>query len=110
MLNRLKKYRVELAGSIFNADKTYDGERNFESLFDICVLPNIEQTTNAKTGKNRNKAAKIFNASGLIEIIFGAEKNKHHQIYCRLSLKNNQKRFGLIKSTGWCLFLRPILM
>ncbi|MGA8913897.1 MAG: transposase [Nitrososphaeraceae archaeon] len=72
MLNRLKKYGVDLAGSIFNGDKGYDGERNFESLFCICVLPNIKQRTNAKKGKNRKKAAKIFNASiyhyrGLIE-------------------------------------------
>ena len=28
MLNRLKKYGVDIAGSIFNADKAYDGERN----------------------------------------------------------------------------------
>jgi hypothetical protein len=28
MLNRLKKYGVDLAGSIFNGDKGYDGERN----------------------------------------------------------------------------------
>ena len=71
MLNRLKKYGVDLAGSIFNADKAYDGERNFKSLFDICMLPNIKQRTNAKKGKNR-RLAKIFNASiyhyrGLIE-------------------------------------------
>ncbi|MGA8083765.1 MAG: hypothetical protein WB988_18080, partial [Candidatus Nitrosopolaris sp.] len=26
---------------------------------------------------------------------------KHHQLYCRFRLKNNQKRFGLIKSIGW---------
>lgn len=107
MLNRLKKYGVDLAGSIFNADKGYDGERNFESLFGIYVLPNIKQRTNAKKGKNRKKAAKIFNASiyhyrGLIEGIFGAEV-KHHQLYCRFRLKNNQKRFGLIKSIGWNL-------
>ena len=56
MLNRLKKYGVDLAGSIFNADKGYDGERNFESLFGIYVLPNIKQRTNAKKGKNRKKA------------------------------------------------------
>ena len=108
MLNRLKKYGVDLAGSIFNADKGYDGERNFESLFGIYVLPNIKQRTNAKKGKNRKKAAKIFNASiyhyrGLIEGIFGAEEIKHHQLYCRFRLKNNQKRFGLIKSIGWNL-------
>jgi hypothetical protein len=47
MVNRLKKYGVDLAGSIFNADKGYDGERNFESLFGIHVLPNIKQRTNA---------------------------------------------------------------
>src|SRR6476620_9159423 len=81
----------------------------FESLFCICVLPNIKQRTNAKKGKNRKKAAKIFNASiyhyrGLIEGIFGAEETKkHHQLYCRFRLKNNQKRFGLIKSVGWNL-------
>ena len=67
-----------------------------------CFLPNIKQRTNAKKGKNRMKAAKIFNASiyhyrGLIEGIFGAEDNKHHQLYCRFRLKNNQKGFGLIK-------------
>ena len=39
MLNRLKKYGVDLASSIFNGDKGYNGERNFESLFCICVLP-----------------------------------------------------------------------
>lgn len=108
MLNRLKKYGVDLAGSIFNCDKGYDGERNFESLFCIYVLPNIKQRTNAKKGKNRKKAAKIFNASiyhyrWLIEGIFGAEETKHHQLYCRFRLKNNQKRFGLIKSVGWNL-------
>jgi hypothetical protein len=43
--------------------KGYDGERNFESLFDIYVLPNIKQRKNTKKGKNRKKAAKIFNAS-----------------------------------------------
>ncbi len=37
---------------------------------------------------------------GAVEGIFGAEENKHHQLYCRLRLKNNQKRFGLIKSIG----------
>ena len=108
MLNRLKKYGVDLAGSIFNADKAYDGERNFESLFGIYVIPNIKQRTNAKKGKNRKKPIKIFNASiyhyrGLIEGIFGAEEIKRSELYCRFRLKNNQKRFGLIKSIGWNL-------
>jgi len=108
MLNRLKKYGVDLAGSIFNGDKGYDAESNFESLFSIYVLPNIKQRINAKKGKNRKKAAELFNASiyhyrGLIEGIFGAEETRHHQLYCRFRLKNNQKRFGLIKSIGWNL-------
>lgn len=58
MLNRLKKYGVDLAGSIFNADKAYDGERNFESLFGICVLhiSNKEQTLRkVKTGRRRQR-------------------------------------------------------
>jgi hypothetical protein len=78
MLNRLKN-GVDHAGSIFNADKGYDGERNFESLFGIYFQ--ISNRTNSKKGKNRKKAAKIRNASiyhyrGLIEGIFGAEEIK----------------------------------
>jgi hypothetical protein len=55
MLNRLKKYGVDLAGSIFNADKAYDGERNFESLFGICVLPNIKQRPNVEVKTRRRR-------------------------------------------------------
>jgi hypothetical protein len=76
------------------------------------MLPNIKQRINARNkGKNRKyrkKASKIFNISlyhyrGLIEGIFGAEETEHHQLYCRFRLKNNQKRFGLIKALGWNL-------
>ncbi len=65
-LNRLKKHGVDLAVSIFNADRGYDGKRNFESLYDMCMLPNIKQRKRRRRtakGKNRKKAAKIFNAS-----------------------------------------------
>lgn len=112
MLNRLKKCGVDLAGSIFNADRGYDGDKNFQSIFGMEMLPNIKQRTNAKNKKNkkyRKKAAGIFNVSiyhyrGLIEGIFGAEETKHHhQLYCKFRLKNNHKRFGLIKSIGWNL-------
>ena len=81
---------------------------NFElDYLAYSVLPNIKQRTNAKKGKSRKKAAKIFNASiyhyrGLIEGIFGAGEIKH-SVHCRFRLKNNQKRFGLIKSIGWNL-------
>jgi hypothetical protein len=113
MLNRLKKYGVDLAGSIFNGDSGYDGNKNFQSVFGMNMLPNIRQRKNAKNknsnkNKYRKKAAKIFNASiyhyrGLIEGIFRAEETSHHQLYCRFRSKNNQKRFGLIKSIGWNL-------
>jgi hypothetical protein len=49
MLNRLKKCGVDLAGSIFNADRGYDGNKNFQSVFDMNMLPNIKQRKNART-------------------------------------------------------------
>jgi hypothetical protein len=65
MLNRLKKCGVDLAGSIFNADRGYDGDKNFQSIFGMEMFPNIKQRINAKNkGKNREyrkKALKIFN-------------------------------------------------
>lgn len=107
MLNRLKKYGINLAGSIFNADSGYDGENNYKSIFMMNMFPNIKQRINANRNKGKNrkyrkKASEIFNISlyhyrGLIEGIFGAEETAHHhQLYCRFRLKNNQKRFGLI--------------
>jgi hypothetical protein len=67
MLNRLKKCGVDLAGSIFNADRGYDNYKNFQSIFDMEMLPNIKQTTNTKNKKKnkkyRKKAADIFNVS-----------------------------------------------
>ena len=111
MLNRLKKYGVDLAGSIFNADRGYDdGEDNYKSVFSMYMLPNIKPRINARNKgermKYRKKASELFNVSvyhyrGLIEGIFGAEEIEHHQLYCRFRLKNNQKRFGVIKAIGW---------
>ncbi len=91
MLNRLKKYRLDFAGSTFNGNRAYDGNKNFQSVFNMNMLPNIKQRKNSKNknssskkNKYRKKAGKIFNASiyryrGLIEGIFGAEETKHHQ-------------------------------
>jgi hypothetical protein len=74
------------------------------------MLPNISQRKNA-TNKNkrfRRKAAKMFDVAvyhyrGLIEGIFGAEESEHHQLYCRLRKRDNQQRWGQIKSIGWNL-------
>src|SRR5215211_4153301 len=101
VINRLKKYGINLAGSIFNADSGYDGENNYKSIFMMNMFPNIKQRINARNeGKNmkyRKKASEIFNISlyhyrGLIEGIFGAEEtaHHHHQLYCRFRLKNNK--------------------
>ena len=82
------------------------GILNHYSVYACFQISNREQTPRkVKTGR---RLQKIFNASiyhyrGLIEGIFGAEETKHHQLYCRFRLKNNQKRFGLIKSVGWNL-------
>ena len=112
VINRLKKYGINLAGSIFNADSGYDDENNYKSIFMMNMFPNIKQRINANRNKGKNmkyrkKASEIFNISlyhyrGLIvEGIFGAEETvHHHQLYCRFRLKNNQKRFGLIMSIG----------
>ena len=48
MLNRLKKYGINLAGSIFNADSGYDGENNYKSIFMMNMFPNIKQRINAQ--------------------------------------------------------------
>ena len=81
------------------------GTSNHYLAYTDFQISNKEQTPRkVKTGRR----PKIFNASiyhyrGLIEGIFGAEEIKHHRLYCRFRLKNNQKRFGLIKSIGWNL-------
>ena len=54
MLNRLKKYGVDLAGSIFNADKGYDGEgtSNHYLAYKYFQISNKEQTPRkVKTGR-----------------------------------------------------------
>ena len=81
----LKKCGVDLAGSIFNADRGYDGDKNFQSIFGRnCFRISINHKTNANNKKNkyRKKAAGIFNVSVyhyrvLIEGIYQAEETKY---------------------------------
>jgi hypothetical protein len=90
MLNRLKKYGINLAGSIFNADSSYDGEKQLQvNLYMMNMFPNIRQRINANRNKGRNrkyrkKASEIFNISlyhyrGLIEKEY-LELRKQHII------------------------------
>jgi hypothetical protein len=110
MLSRMRKIGIDLKGSIFDADKGYDSDDRCKQIFEMEMLPNISQRKNA-TNKNkrfRRKAAKMFDVAvyhyrGLIEGIFGAEESEHHQLYCRLRKRDNQQRWGQIKSIGWNL-------
>jgi hypothetical protein len=56
MLNRLKKYWINLAGSIFNAESgDNDGEKTTtsQSLWWICFQLQAEVNANRHIGKNR---------------------------------------------------------
>jgi len=110
MLNMMKRIGIDLRGSIFDADKGYDSDDRCRQIFEMEMLPNISQRKNA-TNRNkrfRREAARIFDVTvyryrGLIEGIFGAEESEHHQLYCRLKKRQNQQRWGQIKSIGWNL-------
>jgi len=110
MLNRMKRIGIDLRGCIFDADKGYDSDDRCGQIFEMEMFPNISQRKNA-TNRNkrfRRQAAKLFDVDvyryrGLIEGIFGAEESEHHQLYCRLKKRQNQQRWGQIKSIGWNL-------
>ena len=108
----LKKVKstFDLHGSIMNADKAYDAEANFESLYSMHIHPNIRQREGSvnKILRHRKKASKefdedVYHYRGLIEGIFGAEERANHQLHCRYTIKQNQRRFGIIKAIGWNL-------
>ena len=107
MLKHVKKV-FDLHGSIMNADGAYDAEANYESLYGMNMHPNIRQREGSvnKILRYRKKASKEFDVDvyhyrGLIEGIFGAEEKANHQLHCRYIIRQNQRRFGIIKSIGW---------
>jgi hypothetical protein len=56
MLKRLKKCGIDLAGSIFNADKGYDGEDNYyRSIFGMRMLPDIKQRERERENKRQEQ-------------------------------------------------------
>ncbi|MGB6595299.1 MAG: hypothetical protein WBE68_27680 [Candidatus Nitrosopolaris sp.] len=71
-----------------------------KSILASDSLSNREQTTRkVKTGSRLQRYSMYqYIVIELIEGIFGAKETKHHQLYCRFRSRNNQKRFGLIKS------------
>ncbi len=97
-----------LDGSIMNADGAYDGESNYEKLYNMDIHPNIRQREGSvnKILRYRKKASKefdldVYHYRGLIEGIFGAEEKADHQLHCRSMIKQNQRRFGIIRAVGW---------
>lgn len=107
MLKSMKRV-FELHGSTMNADGAYDGEANYELLYNMNIHPNIRQREGSvnKILRYRKKASKEFDVDvyhyrGLIEGIFGAEEKAGHQLHCRYIIRKNQKKFGVIKAIGW---------
>ncbi len=111
----LKKFE-KMKGSIFDADRGYDGEANFKLVFELLMLPNIKQRLLQKGPKGvghkrlryRSKAKKMFDEGvyhyrGMIEAIFGAEETDNHNLNTAFRIKENQERWGKILAIGWNL-------
>ncbi|MEM3551407.1 MAG: transposase [Candidatus Bathyarchaeia archaeon] len=90
----------QMEGSIFNADKAYDSDKNCELIYTKKMKPNIKQriTQGRNRGlRYRRKAAEEFDEAvyryrGLIEGIFGAiEAGKGLKTRCRL--RRTQRRW-----------------
>ena len=108
MLAEIRRHGFEFAGSIFNGDKGYDAEYNYDELFWMGMIPNIKQRKDAVSrGKpNRKKAAGLFNQHeyrlrALIEGIFGAEETRRHQLHCRFVREDNRRRFVRGRAIAW---------
>jgi len=111
----LRRFR-SLPGSVFDADRGFDAELNFERLYELLMLPNIKQIArqNGPRGKGhkrlhyRSRAAKEFDQStyrwrGMIEAIFGAEESDEHNLRTRFRTEENRERWGIILAMGWNL-------
>lgn len=105
-----------LPGCIFNADRGYDAEANFERVYSLRMRPNIKQRVvrRGPVGKGhkilryRRRAAKEYDQSlyrwrGMIEAIFGAEESDEHNLRTRFRKEENRKRWGVILAMGWNL-------
>jgi hypothetical protein len=108
-----------MKGSIFNADRGYDGEANFKRVFELLMIPNIKQRELQKGSKGpghkklhyRMDATKkimfdeeeVYHYRGMIEAIFGAEESDGHNLNTRFRIKENQERWGKMLAIGWNL-------
>ena len=106
-LRQMLKDLPQMEGSIFNADKAYDSDRNCELIYAKGMRPNIKQREKEGTNRGlrfRRRAAKEFNDAiyryrGLVEGIFGAEEAENGlKTSCRL--RRTQRRWGLAIAIG----------
>jgi hypothetical protein len=116
VLRSMLRRFVKLPGSVFNADRGFDAEANFERLYQLLMKPNIKQEGMLPKGSKRahkklvyrSRAAKEFDQSlyrwrGMIEAIFGAEESDEHNLRTRFRKEANRERWGVILATGWNL-------
>ena len=106
-----------MPGCVFNADRGFDAERNFERLYRLRMKPNIKQRdklsqwggrTAHRKHYSRIRAAKEYDPSlyryrGLIEAIFGAEESGGHRLRTRLRTEESRQRWGPAMAIGWNL-------
>jgi len=115
-LRSMLRWFPRFPGSIFDADRGFDAEKNFERLYQLLMHPNIKQIARQKGPKGRghtrlrcrSRAAKEFNPSiyrwrGMIEAIFGAEESDGHRLRTRFRKDENRERWGPIMAIGWNL-------
>jgi hypothetical protein len=111
----LKDFKV-LPGCVFNADRGYDGELNYQRLYELLMHPNIKQRKVQKEPKGegrkrlryRSKAYKEFDKDayhyrGMIEAIFGAEESDEHNLRTRFRIKEHREKWGVPLAIGWNL-------
>jgi hypothetical protein len=106
-LRRMLKDLPQMEGSIFNADRAYDSDRNCQLITKKGMKPNIKQRKTEGTNRGlryRRRAAEEFNEAvyryrGLVEGIFGEEEaEKGLKTRCRL--RRMQRRWGFAGAIG----------
>ena len=116
-LRRMLSGFPRMPDSVFNADRGYDAEANFERLYSLGMRPNIRQRSKMEQwgGKaphkklwSRTRAAGEFDPvlyrhRGLVEGIFGAEETGGHRLRTRFRTEGSRERWGPAMAIGWNL-------
>jgi hypothetical protein len=105
-----------MPGAVFNADRGFDAESNFERVYELGMRPNIKQRQELKGKRGRGRPRPHFRSRArrdfsperyrfraMVEAIFGAEEAHAHSLHTRFRKKENQEKWGIILATGWNL-------